>query len=130
MLAAMVADALGAATEGLTSGEIADKTEWFPRGRPDRMVSATHMGIGRAGERLGYYTDDTEQALAIASSLVEMQRLDAEHCALRQVEFWAGPESCPPRGYPDTAERSLRAVHQKWTVCFCMFRAPATRCLG
>jgi len=40
------------------------------------------MGVRKLGMRYGMYTDDTQTALALATSLVENQALDPCHAGL------------------------------------------------
>ncbi|ELR19104.1 ADPribosylglycohydrolase superfamily protein [Acanthamoeba castellanii str. Neff] len=77
-------DALGAGVEGYTYEMIREmfvKTD----GRALSYINATHMGVRKLGMRYGMYTDDTQTALALATSL---------------------------RGYPPTAQAVLKAIGQ------------------
>jgi poly(ADP-ribose) glycohydrolase ARH3 len=88
----------------LTAAQI--ESQFGPNGLRD-FVSGYHLGL--LGEpRQGYYTDDGNSLLALASSLVACKGLDPAHAALSYAAFWACHE--PERGYPDTAKAALAAV--------------------
>eukprot|EP01050_Picozoa_sp_SAG11_P004981 SAG11_NODE_334_length_10569_cov_9.662082_2_plen_590_part_00 len=80
MLGVACGDALGAPWEGWRSGAIHNRNpsgvRWMDK------FSDCNLGPG-------LLTDDTNQSLAIAASLVEMGRLDPRHVGMRCVEFYA-----------------------------------------
>jgi ADP-ribosylglycohydrolase len=55
---------------------------FFVAPRALSYINATHMGVRKLGMRYGMYTDDTQTALALATSLVENQALDPGHAGL------------------------------------------------
>jgi len=81
------------------------------------FVSGSHLGVWTE-ERSGMYTDDTNSTLALASSLVFRQTLDAQHAAEMYGKFWLLQ---PERGYPDSAKIVLTAVLNR-----CDIRATGT----
>jgi ADP-ribosylglycohydrolase len=60
--------------------------------------------------REGCYTDDTLASLALAASLVEHGRLDANAAARSYGDFFR--EATPFRGCPPTAARVMQRVHE------------------
>lgn len=70
----------------------------------------TSENVAKQCARKGTYTDDTNTALALASSLVECQMLDPEHCANRYVQFWKNGDYV--RGYPPSAKSVMKHIEQ------------------
>ena len=103
LLTVMLGDVLGAAVEGYPSKHI---SKYYPNGITD-FIKAKHMGIYDLEERYGMYTDDTNSTLALATSLVQKQYLDAKHCAESYSKFYFTP---PKRGYPDSAQKVLYGI--------------------
>jgi poly(ADP-ribose) glycohydrolase ARH3 len=92
LLGTACGDILGAVVEGSSArdirelyGELRDFTE-SPRG-------------------FGCYTDDTQMAVALATSLVECGRVDAGHASVMYARFYE-----PWRGYGGAAHRVLRLL--------------------
>jgi len=92
LLGAACGDILGAAVEGWSAREI-ERRYGRLRGFLD-----TDRGFG-------CYTDDTQMALALATSIVEQGRVDAAHVSARYAEFYE-----PWRGYGGAAHRVMRAL--------------------
>eukprot|EP01080_Neovahlkampfia_damariscottae_P003039 gene3039-5049_t len=103
ILTVMIGDILGAGVEGHGSTTI---SKYYSSGVTD-FISAAHMGIYELGERYGMYTDDTNSTLALATSLVQKQYLDAKHCAESYSKFYFTE---PKRGYPDSAQKVLYGI--------------------
>ena len=103
-----VGDALGAGVEGQSHAAIMKQ---FPSGIR-KLFSATHMGVYHLPPRIGCYTDDTNSALAIMSSLVDLNgTLNQHHVAYRHARHWFDGMSLPVfRGYPDSAQKMMRAT--------------------
>lgn len=80
MLGVACGDALGAPWEGWQSGAIHHRNPCGVRW----MDKFCDRNLGP-----GILTDDTNQSLAIAASLVEKGRLDPQHVGMRCVEFYA-----------------------------------------
>jgi poly(ADP-ribose) glycohydrolase ARH3 len=66
-------------------------------GRVDRFLDSDRRP-------LGMFTDDTEMTLALASSLIECQGLDPQHCAAAYAAFFT---SEPRRGYGPAVSKVL-----------------------
>ena len=80
---------------------------YLPVGPPRSSQQEAHYRA--AGVlRYGHYTDDTNTALALASSLVEHERLDGAKCARKYADFFM--QSDPVRGYPDSAKKVMLDV--------------------
>jgi len=75
---------------------------FVPTGPPQNENTARHCA------RTGMYTDDTNAALALASSLAERGRADAAHAARRCAEFFRDNEAY--RGCPPTAKRVMEST--------------------
>ena len=101
-LAARVGDAIGAGAEGLSHSEIMER---FPDGSR-KLYAATHMGVYHLPARFGCYTDDSNSALAIMRSLVELNgQLNCHHVAYHHARHWYdGCSLGPLRGYPGSAQ--------------------------
>lgn len=94
LLGTACGDILGAAVEGWPAAEI--------RERFGELRDFTDSGRG-----FGCYTDDTQMTLALATSLVECGRVDAEHLSAKYAEFYE-----PWRGYGGAAHRVLQGLRQ------------------
>mmetsp|Transcript_44271 Transcript_44271/g.90369 ORF Transcript_44271/g.90369 Transcript_44271/m.90369 type:complete len:387 (+) Transcript_44271:235-1395(+) len=81
--------------------EILD-TSFVPSGPPRSQAVAEQCA------RIGMYTDDTNAALAVGSSLAECRRVDAQHVATRSAEFFRDNEHY--RGCPPTAKQVQHAT--------------------
>jgi ADP-ribosylglycohydrolase len=81
--------------------EVAD-TSFVPTGPPMNAAVAEQCA------RLGCYTDDTNAALAVGSSIRDCGRVDAQHVAQRCAEFVRDNELF--RGCPPTAKAVAQAV--------------------
>ena len=79
-------------------------TSFVPAGPP------TNQAVAAQCARTGCYTDDTNAALAVGSSIAELGRVDAQHVALRCAEFVRDNELF--RGCPPTAKAVVEAVLQ------------------
>lgn len=131
---AFLGDALGAPVEGWTPKEIEFD---FPGGivkyearphmglwhrgpriamyaifRSQNAFNSTDSLFGSTGTNaepyiLLRYTDDTNAALALASSLVECGGLDPKHAAMNYAKFW---QHVPERGCPPSASRTMKAL--------------------
>jgi poly(ADP-ribose) glycohydrolase ARH3 len=66
------------------------------------------MGVNELGPRRGLYTDDTNSAFALLSSLVTDQALDPVHIARAYAYHWQ--TTTPKRGYPGSAQRVMAEV--------------------
>jgi ADP-ribosylglycohydrolase len=67
--------------------------QFVPPGPPRNENTRKHCA------RFGMYTDDTNAALALASSIMDVGCVDAEHAARRNAEFFRDNElyrGCPP----------------------------------
>lgn len=94
LLGTACGDILGSGVEGWPAAEI---REQFGELR-DFLDS---------GRGFGCYTDDTQMTLALATSLVECSRVDAEHASAKYAEFYE-----PWRGYGGAAHQVMRALQQ------------------
>ena len=94
LLGVACGDVLGAAVEGWSASEI---RESFGEMR-DFCPSARGIGC---------YTDDTQMTLALASSLVELGRVDAAHLSRKYAEFYE-----PWRGYGGGAHVVMQALRE------------------
>ena len=92
LLGTACGDILGAAVEG-----------WSARSIRERFGQVRDFVDTVRG--FGCYTDDTQMTLALATSLVERGRVDAEHVSAKYAEFY---ESA--RGYGGAAHRVMRAL--------------------
>ena len=92
LLGAACGDILGAGVEGWPAAEIRE-----------------HFGELRdfadSGRGFGCFTDDTQMTLALATSLVERGRVDAEQVSAKYAEFYE-----PWRGYGGAAHRVMQAL--------------------
>ena len=95
LLGTACGDILGANLEKLSRKEI---RRWHGRGA---------NFLDSAGRPFGCYTHDTEMTLALASSLVVMERLDGGHCAQSYARFFARP---PLRSYGQATKEILQAI--------------------
>lgn len=77
-------------------------TNFVPSGPPLNENTAKYC------TRTGMYTDDTNSALAVASSIVECGRVDPLHSALRCAEMFRDNEAY--RGCPPTAKRIMQST--------------------
>jgi ADP-ribosylglycohydrolase len=101
----MVGDILGAAVEGWPIDLITSRYN----GKLKDFIHAKHMGA--IGVRFGMYTDDTNSALALASSIVENKALVPKHAAMQYAKFYK--ESPYPGfeiGYPPSAMHVMESV--------------------
>ena len=92
LLGAACGDILGAAVEGWSATDICRRYGQL------RDFLDTDRGFG-------CYTDDTQMALALATSLIEQGRVDAAHVSAKYAEFYE-----PWRGYGGAAHRVMRAL--------------------
>lgn len=113
LVGALVGDALGAPWEGESSATIArtvaslaaaslsphpaeDGPCWMADSRvfPDAVASAEVAGIDLMARpsAVGMHTDDGEQTIGLARSLVAVRGVDAEHAALSAAMVFV----CPP----------------------------------
>ncbi len=92
LLGTACGDILGAAVEGNSRSEICE--------RYGELRDFIESGRG-----FGCYTDDTQMTLALATSLVECDRVDAAHVSGKYAEFYE-----TWRGYGGTAHRVLRLL--------------------
>lgn len=69
------------------------------------MSSTASCAISLILRGFGCYTDDTQMALALATSLVECGRVDAAHASAKFAEFYE-----PWRGYGGAAHRVMRLL--------------------
>jgi len=80
------------------------------------FVPCTHMGVRHLGFRYGMYTDDTNNTLALATSLAEKKGIDPADCALQYAKWW---QHKPTRGCPDSAaavfKNILKGMHHSKT---------------
>lgn len=124
ILGHMIGDALGTCCEGWSAKQIRELARSrFPepecKGLVWDFIPCIHMGQGmyvgppkpcdEAYARRGMYSDDTNAALALASSLVDSGRLDGPHAARQYAEFFFD-EDCPTRFCPPTAEAVMQRV--------------------
>ncbi|MCX9012029.1 MAG: ADP-ribosylglycohydrolase family protein [Candidatus Methanoperedens sp.] len=88
MLGAAIGDALGKQNEGLRRSDIRR-----------RAVDYAGAHTGSPGEKLraGQYTDDTEQMIVLARSIIECGSFDIEDFAIRIAEWGAGALADPVR---------------------------------
>eukprot|EP01084_Bolivina_argentea_P140195 246543_1 len=105
ILGVFIVDALGAPVEGWPYESIIEK--YNPKGVIN-MVPGTHMGARNKGPRCGYYTDDTMTTMALALSIIQNQKLLAQHAAENYFKFWKTNPIY--RGLPDSAQRVLTDV--------------------
>lgn len=120
----MIGDALGTCCEGWSAQRIEELARArFPepgcKGLVWDFVPCIHMGQGNyvgpptpgdeAHARRGMYSDDTNAALALASSLVASGGLEGRHAAHQYAEFFFD-EDCPKRFCPPTAEAVMQRV--------------------
>lgn len=98
LLGSAVGDALGATVEFMSREEIRER-----HGRHTEIIGGGWLGLP-AGE----VTDDTQMALCIARSIVELGRFDPDDIAVRFVEWYL---SNPP-DIGNTTRLSLRYLHQ------------------
>ncbi|CAE8684931.1 unnamed protein product [Polarella glacialis] len=68
----------------------------------------TSENVRKQCARLGMYTDDTNAALALASSIAELGHVDSEHAAHRCAEFFRDNEAFT--GCPPTAKQTMQNV--------------------
>ncbi len=94
LLGTACGDILGAGVEGWSGAEIC---EAFGELRD-------FIDVGRG---FGYYTDDTQMTLALAASLMECGRVDAEHVSAKYAEYYK-----PWRGYGGAAHRVMQAIQR------------------
>jgi len=92
LLGTACGDILGAAVEGWSAMDIRQRYGQL------RDFLDTDRGFG-------CYTDDTQMALALATSLVEQGGVDAAHVSAKYAEFYE-----PWRGYGGAAHRVMRAL--------------------
>lgn len=102
LLGCVCGDVLGAGLEKLTRQQI--KAQY---GRVNDFINTP-------GRPLGFYTDDSEMTLALATSLVKSGRLDPEDCARKYAEFFSRP---PERGYGKATKKILRALDKGADYC-------------
>ncbi len=94
LLGTACGDILGAGVEGWPAGEIRD-------------TYGELRDFRRTSRGFGCYTDDTQMTLALATSLVERGRVDAEQVSAKYAEFYEGW-----RGYGGAAHRVMRVLQQ------------------
>lgn len=94
LLGTACGDILGAGVEGWSATEI---QETFG-------VLRDFLDTGRG---FGCYTDDTQMTLALATSLIERGRVEAEHVSATYAEFYE-----PWRGYGGGAHQVMRALRR------------------
>jgi len=94
LLGTACGDILGADVEGW---RVTDIRETFGEVRD----------FGDSGRGFRCYTDDTQMTVALATSLVECGRVDAEHVSAKYAEFYE-----PWRGYGGAAHRVMQALQQ------------------
>jgi len=75
LLGTACGDILGAVVEGMAAGEIRETYGEI------RSFQATNRGFG-------CFTDDTQMTLALATSLVEVGRVEASHVSAKYAEFY------------------------------------------
>jgi poly(ADP-ribose) glycohydrolase ARH3 len=92
LLGTACGDILGAAAEGCSAREI-------------RELYGEIRDFAESGRGFGCYTDDTQMTLALATSLVELGRVDAARVSAKYAEFYE-----PWRGYGGAAHRVLRLL--------------------
>jgi poly(ADP-ribose) glycohydrolase ARH3 len=92
LLGTACGDILGAGVEGWPAAEI-------------RETFGELRDFADSGRGFGCYTDDTQMTLALATSLVECGRVDAEHVSAKYAEFYEGW-----RGYGGAAHRVMQAL--------------------
>ena len=97
LLGVACGDILGANVEKVSREEI---KLWHGR---------VHNFLDSAGRPYGHYTDDTEMTLALASSLVTVERIDGAHCSSNYAKFFARP---PARGYGRATKQVLEALNE------------------
>mmetsp|Transcript_43497 Transcript_43497/g.114758 ORF Transcript_43497/g.114758 Transcript_43497/m.114758 type:complete len:670 (-) Transcript_43497:250-2259(-) len=121
LIGGMVGDVLGAGVEGWSQSRIRKYADTHPSttgkdGLRDffpcvHMGQSTYVGPPKDSDtglaRYGMYTDDTNAALALASSLVDMAGLDGQHAARRYGEVF---KMEPVRFCPDTAQSVMEAI--------------------
>lgn len=95
---------------------------FVPAGEPGKYRAATQVkdcnfvptgpprneAVASQCARIGMYTDDTNAALALASSIVDRGSVDPSHAARRCAEFFRDNEAF--RGCPPTAKMALQKV--------------------
>lgn len=79
-----------------------EDVNFVPQGPP------SNKNVEKVCARFGMYTDDTNAALALASSIVECGHVDHEHCARCCAEFFRDNEAY--RGCPPTAKKVQQAI--------------------
>ncbi len=92
LLGTACGDILGAGVEGWSAREI-------------RETHGELRDFADSARGYGCYTDDTQMTLALATSLVERGRLDAENVSAKYAEFYE-----PWRGYGGAAHRVMQAL--------------------
>ncbi len=94
LLSCACGDILGAAVEGSSAADI----------REEFGELRDFLDLGRG---FGRYTDDTQMTVALAASVAERGRVDAEHVSANYAELYEAW-----RGYGGAAHRVMRALRQ------------------
>ena len=92
LLGTACGDILGAGVEGWPAAEI-------------RETFGEIRDFAQSDRGFGSYTDDTQMTVALATSLVECGRVDAEHVSGKYAEFYE-----PWRGYGGATHRVMQAL--------------------
>jgi ADP-ribosyl-[dinitrogen reductase] hydrolase len=102
LLGSAVGDALGGPVEFMTAGQIKRKYGVF------KEMTGGVVGNGHHVLKPGEFTDDTDMALCIAESLVEMRGYVPEDIARRFVEWY----KTDPKDIGNTTRLALRRLSQ------------------
>ena len=94
LLGTACGDILGAGVEGWPASEI-------------REAFGEVRDFSHSDRGFGCYTDDTQMTVALATSLVECGRVDAEHVSGKYAEFYQGW-----RGYGGAAHRVMQVLRE------------------
>lgn len=110
MLGLAIGDALGAPVEGLKAGHIQQLI-----GQVENYLDPFILFPDRPGKwrRAALYTDDTQQALALADTLAIYSEADTQHLAELYVRLWReGANEWPFGGHRGTGHFFRRAVER------------------
>jgi len=97
-------DVLGAPVEGWPASKISREV-----GEVCKPLPGTHMGIREEGNRMGFYTDDTNCTFALVESLIENKGNVDSGSVARQYARYA--RLSPRRGYPASSLEIVEAIY-------------------
>ena len=93
---------------GCASGDILGANfEFKSRSEIQREHGTVHSFADSTWRPFGIYTDDTEMTLALASSIVQRDGVDPEHCAATYASYFS---SAPRRGYGPSVTKILEML--------------------